>query len=206
MSGGTALIIVGTALLSYLPSDGHQVKAQYGYEVLLGLGLGMTVSTATFMNSMEVEFVDHGMCLPVFQSSTCDQLTIPAVAQGTVAQSRIFGGAIGIAVSTIVMNNHVQDTLEGVVSSDVLQSLYKSPFTITQYGVSTEALFRESYIRAFSQDMKISMYVAIVAFVVSICAWQRHPPTVQERSELLAAAVKEYKGRKAATEEVRNEV
>lgn len=60
MTIGTALIIVGSGLLSSLPTDGHQTNSQYGYEVLLGLGLGMTVSTATFMNSLEVEFVDHG--------------------------------------------------------------------------------------------------------------------------------------------------
>ena len=60
MSIGTGLMIIGTGLLSSLPADGHQVTAQYGWEVLLGFGLGMTVSTATFMTSLEVEFVDHG--------------------------------------------------------------------------------------------------------------------------------------------------
>jgi hypothetical protein len=60
MSVGTALMIVGTGLLSRLPVDGHHINAQYGFEVLLGLGLGMSISTATFMNSLEVEFIDHG--------------------------------------------------------------------------------------------------------------------------------------------------
>ena len=60
MSVGTALMIIGTGLLSSLPADGHQVMAQYGWEVILGLGIGMSVSTATFMTSLEVEFVDHG--------------------------------------------------------------------------------------------------------------------------------------------------
>ena len=60
MSIGTALVIIGSGLLSTLPTDGHQVTAQYGYEVLLGFGLGITISTATFMNSLEVDFIDHG--------------------------------------------------------------------------------------------------------------------------------------------------
>jgi hypothetical protein len=61
MSIGTALMLVGTALLSYaLPADGSHTNAQYGYQAILGLGLGMSVSTATFMNSLEVEFIDHG--------------------------------------------------------------------------------------------------------------------------------------------------
>jgi hypothetical protein len=57
---GTALIILGSGLMSSLPSDGSQTNSQYGYEVLLGFGMGMSISTATFMNSLEVEFIDHG--------------------------------------------------------------------------------------------------------------------------------------------------
>jgi hypothetical protein len=61
MNIGTALMLVGTALLSYsLPADGSHTNAMYGYQAILGLGLGMSVSTATFMNSLEVEFIDHG--------------------------------------------------------------------------------------------------------------------------------------------------
>jgi hypothetical protein len=60
MTVATALMIVGTGLLTTLPSDGSKTISQNGWEVILGFGLGMTVSTATFMTSMEVEFVDHG--------------------------------------------------------------------------------------------------------------------------------------------------
>jgi len=76
MSIGTALICIGTGLLSHLPGDGHQTKAQYGWEVVLGLGLGMTVSTATFMNSLEVEFIDHGKSLTVIQVFFVAQLIL----------------------------------------------------------------------------------------------------------------------------------
>jgi hypothetical protein len=202
MSIGCALVVVGTGLLSSLPSDGHRTESQYGWEVILGLGVGMTVSTATFMNSLEVEFEDHGMHIhkrSLLLVMNCQlQLTTPAVAQGTVAQSRILGGAIAIAVSTIIMNDHMKAALEGIVSSDVLQSLYISPFTILQYGLPAEIAFRNSYIKAFSEDMTIALYVSIAAFVCSICAWHSNPPTVQERSELLAVAVKEYQESKKA--------
>lgn len=60
MTIATALMIVGTGLLTTLPLDGTKTISQNGWEVILGFGLGMTVSTATFMTSMEVEFVDHG--------------------------------------------------------------------------------------------------------------------------------------------------
>ncbi|KAH6677569.1 major facilitator superfamily domain-containing protein [Halenospora varia] len=168
-------VTVGSGLLSTLPSDGHETKAIYGYEVILGIGLGMSVSTATFMTSMEVEFVDH------------------AVAQGLVAQSRILGGSFGLVASTILMNNHIQSALTGHVTDEVLKKIYISPFSILDYGIEASLLFRSSYIEAFTQDMRVCMYIAIVGFVSSLCIWQRHPPTVAERSELLAKAVQDYK-------------
>jgi hypothetical protein len=90
------------------------------------------------------------------------------------------------------MNNHLESALKGVVSPSVLKSLFISPFTISEYDLRTEALFRDSYIKAFSEDMSIALYVAAAAFVVSLCAWQKNAPTVKERSALLAKAVEEY--------------
>jgi hypothetical protein len=52
----------------------------------------------------------------------------PTVAQGTVAQARILGGAIAIEVSTIVMTNHIQSALTGLVSDDILNIFYISSF------------------------------------------------------------------------------
>jgi len=91
------------------------------------------------------------------------------------------------------MNNHLQSFLSGVVSPSTLTALFISPFTISDYSLETEALFRESYIKAFSEDLRVAMYVAIAAFLISLCAWQKHPPTVKTRSELLAKAVEDYR-------------
>ena len=68
MALSTALMIVGTGLLSSLPSDGAQIKAQYGFEVILGIGFGMTVSTATFLTNLEVELRDHCKLSSLFHS------------------------------------------------------------------------------------------------------------------------------------------
>lgn len=112
-----------------------------------------------------------------------------AVAQGTIAQSRVLGGAIGIAVSTITMNNHLQTALEDLVSPEILRSLFVSPFTIREYDLTIAAEFRKSYIGAFKDDMRIAMYISLVAFVASLCAWQKNPQTIKGKREKLAAAM-----------------
>ncbi|KAE9375004.1 major facilitator superfamily transporter [Stipitochalara longipes BDJ] len=174
MSIATALMSIGTGLLSDLPSDGARTKSQYGWEVILGLGVGMSFSTATFATMIEAELLDN------------------AVAQGTIAQSRILGGAIGIAASTITMNNHLQSAFERVLSPDSLQTLFISPFSIRSYGIAVESLFRETFIAIFAADMRIAMYVSIAAFVASLCAWQKNPRTIHQKIELLEAAREKY--------------
>jgi hypothetical protein len=103
------------------------------------------------------------------------------------------GGSFGLVASTIIMNNNIETFLKGHVTDEVLRKILISPFSILDYGAGPALLFRSSYIQAFSQDMQVSMYIAIVGFVSSLCIYQRNPPTVAERSELLAKAVQEYK-------------
>ena len=40
--------------------------------------------------------------------------------------------------------------------------------------------------------MRVSMYFSVAAFVVSLCAWQKNPPTLKERREQLADAIEVY--------------
>jgi hypothetical protein len=68
MSFATALMSIGTGLLSDLPSDGARTKSQYGWEVILGLGVGISFSTATFATSIEAELLDNGRCPQEFKS------------------------------------------------------------------------------------------------------------------------------------------
>ena len=95
-------------------------------------------------------------------------------------------------MSTVVMNNHIQTALTGLLSPQALSNLYISPFDIVEYGVEVELAFRATYISAFAQDMRIAMHVACAAFICALCAWQKNPPTVAERSAALELAVREH--------------
>jgi len=47
-----------------------------------------------------------------------------AVAQGIVAQLRIFGGSVGVAVSMILLNNDISASLKNVLSAEQLGDFY----------------------------------------------------------------------------------
>jgi hypothetical protein len=114
------------------------------------------------------------------------------VAQGTIAQSRILGGAIGIAVSTMTMNDHLQANFEGTISPASLQTLFISPFTIAEFGSGINLRFRETFISIFAADMRIAMYVSIAAFLACLCAWQKNPRTIHQKREPLEEAKRKY--------------
>jgi len=57
---GSCLITIGTGLLSTI-SDGSKVDPKiYGFEVLVGLGFGLSVSTSSILAAIQCEIKDHG--------------------------------------------------------------------------------------------------------------------------------------------------
>lgn len=54
------LMLVGSALMSTIPGTISPAARQWGFETILGLGLGMNLSTSTLMTSLQAEFEDYG--------------------------------------------------------------------------------------------------------------------------------------------------
>lgn len=57
------IIIIASGLLSDLPDAIKPPAKQWGIEVLLGVGLGLKISSTTFLAVLQSEFEDHGMFL-----------------------------------------------------------------------------------------------------------------------------------------------
>jgi cyanate permease len=76
----SCLQLIGLGLMSTLSHVDTAIEAQYGYQTIFGLGIGLSFASVTILTSVR---------------SHIDDL---AVAQGSIAQARVFGGAVGIAV------------------------------------------------------------------------------------------------------------
>ena len=156
------LMLLGTGLLSTLSSTLDVEPKTYGFQIFMGLGFGLTVSTVSQLAALECELRDH------------------AVAQGIVAQSRIFGGSIGIAASTAILAATQQRELliPGIISASQLTNLQTAAKSF-----SPEQLLsvRQSYSDAFSDDMRTCAIVAGVCVLLTLGVWQRHPVGSMER-------------------------
>ncbi|KAI0448397.1 hypothetical protein F5B21DRAFT_510186 [Xylaria acuta] len=98
---------------------------------ILGLGIGMNLSTATLLTSLNTEFQVYAKSI---------------IAQGLVAQMRIFGGSLGVAASFMVLNSRIAKTLTDVLTPDETQDFYRSPIVTCSFNLSKQLSFRTTYL------------------------------------------------------------
>lgn len=152
------LQLIGVGLLSTFSEINSSLQPQYGYQAIFGLGVGLTFAAATMLTSVHV---DHGNL---------------AVAQGAIAQARVFGGAIGIALCSMVFNHGVKDKLTGHLDPNELHILQQSPVIGAFLTPATQELVRSVYVAAFVDNLKIFIYLAAAGVIVSLFTYERHPP------------------------------
>ncbi|RDL40000.1 Uncharacterized protein BP5553_04340 [Venustampulla echinocandica] len=156
-------MLIGSALMSTIPGTLSPAARQWAFEAILGLGLGLNLSSSTLMTSLQAEFEDY------------------SIAQGLTAQMRLFGGSAGVAASFTVLNTKIHNTLGSVLSPEQLNDFYKSPVAILSFTIAEKLEVRETYIEAFAIDMRICIGISVASLLVSICTYQRDPPSIKKR-------------------------
>ncbi|KAL1599693.1 hypothetical protein SLS60_007496 [Paraconiothyrium brasiliense] len=162
MITGAVLMVIGTATLSTLRIE-TQAKA-YGLQVFVGLGFGLTIATSSMIAGMESEIRDN------------------AVAQGIMAQVRVFGGSIGIAASTAILGvKQRQRLLEtGLLTPSQLQSLRNAMPSLTANEVHA---VKQAYTDAFDDTLVVCSIVSGVCLLVTLGCWRKDPLSIAERRE-----------------------
>lgn len=162
--------ILGSGLLSTISSSTTIEKKVYGFQVLLGIGMGMTFSSAGILISLNVDFRDH------------------AVAQGIIAQMRVFGGSLGIAMANGLVTRQARWDLVGILTSDQIEALQTSTRILETLSPVEKQAVQQVYTDAFDTTMRICTYTAVVCLVSALFTYQRNPPSAgnpMERAERL---------------------
>jgi hypothetical protein len=135
-----------------------ELKAQYGFQAILGLGIGLSLGAATIMASLQSHEIDL------------------AVAQGIVAQARVLGGSIGIALCSLIFNARVARDLSGTMNPADLDALHHSPTIASWLPPALQMKVKSVYALAFTDDIKLMIGVAAIGIITSCFAYERHPP------------------------------
>ena len=157
---GSALMALGTGLLSTLENSPQVPSKLYGFQVFAGLGFGLAVSSASMLANFECELEHH------------------AVAQGIVSQARVFGGSLGIAAASATLGHQIQKQLSGIVSGGGGESLLSKVDELSP--VQLDAV-RRVYSDSFQQAMLVVCIVTCVGFLSALGTWDRHKLGLRER-------------------------
>ena len=107
-------------------------------------------------------------------------LTFIAVAQGIIAQVRVFGGSIGIAASTAILGiKQRQRLLEtGIITPSQLQSLREAMSRLTPENLHA---VKQAYTDAFDETLVVCAILSGIALLVTIGCWRKNPISMPER-------------------------
>ncbi|KAM0333533.1 hypothetical protein ACHAQA_002198 [Verticillium albo-atrum] len=181
LMAAASLQLLGLGLMSTLDDPDESVRRSYAYQTVFGLGTGLVFSAATILAAVK--------------SSAHNDL---AVANGAMAQVRVLGGCIGIAVSTLIFNSQFNTTLREYLTPDQLSDLHRSPSTATQWPDEQRAAVRDVYAIAYSKELRVMMYVAVVTLLVAICTYEKNPTPIHQA--VAVAKERHEKGRCSDTE------
>ncbi|KAJ1335673.1 MFS transporter DHA2 family methylenomycin A resistance protein [Microdochium nivale] len=145
---------VGVALFLTMRSTDAEVKAQNGYQVILGLGIGLSFGSTTMLTQKLVPSAHL------------------AVGQGLMAQMRVFGGAMGIAVCSIVYNWTTDARSEYFNASDI-ELIKNSPVVQQFLPPHLQELTRQNFVESFNKDIMIIFVVGLVGALFSLLTLDR---------------------------------
>ncbi|ORY07384.1 major facilitator superfamily domain-containing protein [Clohesyomyces aquaticus] len=155
--GSAVLQILGTALLSQASTAQHVNPSQYGYQVLVGLGVGATISVVITMIPLVMENRDV------------------SVATAAQSQLRILGGLVAVAIGATVTTRHLKSQLENVLPANILAALLQKLETINLLKGETLDTTRVAFGRAYNRQMMIAVGFSAVQLLAVALLWGAIP-------------------------------
>ena len=92
---------------------------------------------------------------------------------GSVAQFRVMGGVIGLAIVTAASNSLVGSKLRDILPSAQVEELLRSAATISSISEGTQVKVRMVFAEGYGLQMKILAGLAAAQIPSSLLMWQK---------------------------------
>ncbi|KAI9645123.1 hypothetical protein NHQ30_005857 [Ciborinia camelliae] len=162
---GGCLQVLGVGLFSSLDSANLEIQpAQYGYQVIMGFGFGLSLSTILMMAPLVVQEKDM---------ANADLRA--AVTMGSVTQIRVLGGTIGLAICSAILNNHIKAGASKFLSAEQVAALLESFQSVNLLPLEMQLEVRSVYATGYSQQMRVMLYFCVVSLVSLLLLAEKKP-------------------------------
>lgn len=113
------------------------------------------------------------VALPVQYDSFGFADSSKAVALGAVAQFRVMGGAVGLAIVTTSFNGLVRRNLGNLLSSSQIDTLLRYPETIPSLPIDLQETVRTVFADGYTLQMKILAGLAAGQIPAALLMWEK---------------------------------
>lgn len=168
---------IGLALMGTLSVSSSRVpSAQYGYQAILGLGIGLTLSSLIVAAPTAIEQKDTGMSIrtPIVRTHPLVLTSPLAVFVGALTQARILGGSIGLAVCTNILNTRVKSASNSL-SPQQLSGLLQSAHTISTLPPNLQETVRQIFGKGYNEQMQALTAFGGAAVLATLMMWEKQP-------------------------------
>lgn len=94
---------------------------------------------------------------------------------GAIAQFRILGGCIGLAIVTAVQHGYLRAHLNRFLGSNLVEAVLQSTSTISTLVTGQQEMVRETYAASYNLQMKVLAGIAGAQMLTSLLMWQKDP-------------------------------
>lgn len=174
---GTAIICLGTGLLGSLPTHTHLWAGTYGYEIIVGLGMGLSSPPGYMLLSTSVAEKDT------------------SVGTGALNMMRTLGGCIAVAICAALHREYTSDRLPMYLSPEQITAVQTSGVALARMPEAVKnnvaGVFGKSYNRQFlimTAFTGLNVLVTIVLALVRKRAGTFGKMALQKENEFRRAA------------------
>ncbi|KAH7233543.1 major facilitator superfamily domain-containing protein [Fusarium tricinctum] len=153
-----ALQVLGVGLTCSLPTHStHMPNAQYGYEVLMGIGFGLSLAT-----------------ILTFARVVVSEANLP-VMMGALTQIRVLGGTVSLAICATILNNHLKPKLDNIVSPEQAKAILDSVSAIDSLRAGQRLAVRRAFAEGYNLQNIFMAVMSAAGLISSLFLWERHP-------------------------------
>jgi MFS family permease len=152
---GSILQVIGFSLLSSTPHTKEIFMGQYGYQIIAGLGTGMTTG-----------------CLLVIMPFTVEERD-KSVAVSAVIQFRTLGGTVFLAIVSSVFLNFIRANLGKQLSDHQVEAILKSTKALESVPAEIRSSITEIFSKGYNLQWRILVGVAAAQLPAALLIWKK---------------------------------
>ncbi|OTB15832.1 hypothetical protein K445DRAFT_300593 [Daldinia sp. EC12] len=150
---GAILQIVGAALLARSSAEYNVHPSQYGFQVIIGIGLGFVMPALIYLLPYTMEKRDL------------------ATATATVSQFRILGGLIAVSIGASITTRNISSNLKHIVPSDLLGLILERTEALRLLDRETARSAREVFAKGYNLQMDLGTGLAAAQIPATLLMW-----------------------------------